>query len=76
VALTPILEGAQINALVITKLIASGTHVNKNDVLVEFDPQAQLKDYLDKQNTFVSLSGQVAQKKRKRRSPSPKMIAP
>ena len=63
VALTPILEGAQINALVITKLIASGTHVNKNDVLVEFDPQAQLKDYLDKQNTFVSLSGQVAQKK-------------
>ena len=63
VALTPILEGAQINALVITKLIASGTRVNKNDVLVEFDPQAQLKDYLDKQNTFVSLSGQVAQKK-------------
>jgi RND family efflux transporter MFP subunit len=63
VALTPILEGAQINALVITKLIRSGAHVKKDDVLVEFDPQAQTKDFLDKQNNFVSLSGQVAQKK-------------
>ncbi len=63
VALTPILEGAQINALVITKLIASGAHVKQGDILVEFDPQAQMKDFLDKQNTYVSLSGQVAQKK-------------
>lgn len=62
VALTPILEGAQINALVITKLVDSGAHVKKDDVLVEFDPQAQQKDFLDKQNTFVSLSGQLAQK--------------
>jgi HlyD family secretion protein len=62
VALTPILEGAQINTLLITKLVPSGTHVKKDDILVEFDPQAQVKDYLDKQNTFVSLAGQVAQK--------------
>ncbi len=63
VAQTPILEGAQINTLVITKLVDSGAHVKRDDILVEFDPQAQQKDYLDKQNTFVSLSGQVAQKK-------------
>ena len=63
VAMTPILEGAQISALVITKLIPSGAHVKKDDVLVEFDPQAQMKDFLDKQNMFVSLSGQMAQKK-------------
>jgi HlyD family secretion protein len=63
VALTPILEGAQLNTLVITKLIAPGAHVKKDEILVEFDPQAQLKDFLDKQNTFVTLSGQVAQKK-------------
>ena len=63
VALTPILQGAQINTLVITRLIASGAHVKKGDILVEFDPQAQQKDFLDKQNTFVSLSGQVEQKK-------------
>jgi HlyD family secretion protein len=63
VALTPILQGSQLGALVITKLIAPGAHVKNRDVLVEFDPQAQLKDYIDKQNTFVTLSGQVAQKK-------------
>jgi HlyD family secretion protein len=63
VALTPILEGAQLNTLVITKLIAPGAHVQNGDILVEFDPQAQLKDFMDKQNTFVTLSGQVAQKK-------------
>ena len=62
VALTPILAGAQINTLVITNLIASGAHVKKDDILVEFDPQAQQKDYMEKQNTFVSLAGQVAQK--------------
>jgi HlyD family secretion protein len=63
VATTPILEGAQINTMVITKLISSGSRVKSGDILVEFDPQAQMKDFLDKQNTFVSLSGQVAQKK-------------
>jgi HlyD family secretion protein len=63
VATTPILEGAQINTMVITKLISSGSRVKTGDILVEFDPQAQMKDFLDKQNTFVSLSGQVAQKK-------------
>jgi RND family efflux transporter MFP subunit len=63
VALTPILEGAQINTLVITNLIAAGAHVKKDDILVEFDPQIQVKDFLDKQNTFVSTTAQVAQKK-------------
>jgi HlyD family secretion protein len=63
VAATPILEGAQINNMVITKLVPAGARVKNGDVLVEFDPQAQVKDFLDKQNTFVSLSGQVAQKK-------------
>jgi HlyD family secretion protein len=62
IALTPILEGAQIGNLTITKLITPGTHVSKGEILVEFDPQAQQKDYLDKQNSYVSLSGQVAQK--------------
>lgn len=61
-AVTPLLEGAQIGALVITRLVASGAHVKVSDVLVEFDAQAQVRDYLDKQNTFVSLTAQVAQK--------------
>ena len=48
--------------MVITKLIPAGTHVKKDAILVEFDPQAQTKDYLDKKSTYENLIGQVAQK--------------
>jgi HlyD family secretion protein/macrolide-specific efflux system membrane fusion protein len=36
--------------------------VKKDAFLVEFDPQAQTKDYLDKKSTYENLVGQVAQK--------------
>src|SRR5439155_7772871 len=62
VVLAPKLEGAQVGSMVITKLIPAGTHVKKGDVLVEFDPQAQTKDYLDKKSTYENLVSQVAQK--------------
>jgi HlyD family secretion protein len=62
VVLAPKLEGAQVGSMVITKLAPAGTHVQKSDVLVEFDPQAQEKDYLDKKSTYENLVGQVAQK--------------
>jgi len=60
--LAPRLEGAQVGSMVITKLAPAGSPVNKGDVLVEFDPQAQMKDYLDKKATYDNLVGQVAQK--------------
>lgn len=62
IVLAPRLEGAQVGSMVITKLAPSGMHVNKGDILVEFDPQAQTKDYLDKKSTYENLVGQVAQK--------------
>jgi HlyD family secretion protein/macrolide-specific efflux system membrane fusion protein len=62
IVLAPRLEGAQVGSMVITKLAPAGMHVNKGDVLVEFDPQAQTKDYLDKKSTYENLVGQVAQK--------------
>jgi multidrug efflux pump subunit AcrA (membrane-fusion protein) len=62
VVLAPKLEGAQVGSMVITKLAPAGTHVTKDDVLVEFDPQAQTKDYLDKKSTYDNLVSQVAQK--------------
>jgi HlyD family secretion protein len=62
VVLAPRLEGAQVGSMVITKLAPAGSHVQKGDVLVEFDPQAQTKDYLDKKSTYENLVGQVAQK--------------
>jgi len=48
--------------MVITKLAPAGKQVQKGDELVEFDPQAQTKDYLDKKSTYENLIGQVAQK--------------
>ena len=62
VVLAPKLEGAQVGSMVITTLVPAGTHVQKGDILVEFDPQAQTKDYLDKKSTYENLVGQVAQK--------------
>src|SRR6266576_248521 len=62
VVLAPRLEGAQVGSMVITKLAPAGTHVEKGNVLVEFDPQAEERDYLDKKSTYENLVGQVAQK--------------
>ena len=60
--LAPRLEGAQVGSMVITKLAPAGSPVKQGDLLVEFDPQAQMKDYLDKKATYDNLVGQVAQK--------------
>jgi HlyD family secretion protein len=63
IVLAPRLQGAQVGSMVITKLAPAGTHVKKDDLLVEFDPQAQTKDYLDKKSTYDNLVGQVDQKR-------------
>jgi HlyD family secretion protein len=47
--LAPLLAGQQVGTLTITKLIPVGTHVKQGDLLVEFDRQAQLRDFIDKQ---------------------------
>jgi len=60
--LAPRLEGAQVGSMVVTKLAPAGVPVKKDDLLAEFDPQAQEKDYLDKKTTYDGLVGQVAQK--------------
>jgi HlyD family secretion protein len=62
IVLAPRLEGAQVGSMVVTKLAPAGTHVKSGDLLVEFDPQAQTKDYLDKKSTYDNLISQVAQK--------------
>lgn len=60
--LAPKLEGAQVGSMTITKLAPAGSPVKKDDLLAEFDPQAQTKDYLDKKSTYDNLVSQVAQK--------------
>lgn len=61
--LAPILEGAQLGAMVVTKLTHAGTHVNKGDVLVQFDQQAQMQDYLDKKAAYQDLADQLIEKR-------------
>jgi HlyD family secretion protein len=45
----PLLAGQQVGTLTITRLAHSGTRVKQGDLLVEFDRQAQLRDFIDKQ---------------------------
>lgn len=55
----PLISGAQMGMLTITKLIPSGTRVKKGELLVEFDRQAQLRDFIDKQALADDLNQQV-----------------
>jgi HlyD family secretion protein len=48
--------------MVITRIVRNGTMVHKNDVLVEFDRQAQLKNILDRQAECDGLNQQIRKK--------------
>ncbi len=55
----------QVSTLTIVHLTAAGTHVKKGDPLVEFDRQAQMRDYIDKQAEYQKLVDQVAEEQAK-----------
>lgn len=60
--MVPALAGAQLQSLVVTKLTPAGTRVKRGDLLVEFDQQAQIKDFLDRQAEYQNLVDQIAGK--------------
>ena len=57
--LAPLLAGQQVGSLTIVKLIASGSRVKQGDVLVEFDREAQLRDFIDKKAQSDDQNGKV-----------------
>jgi HlyD family secretion protein len=57
--LAPLLAGQQVGTLTIVKLAASGSHVKQGDLLVEFDREAQLRDYIDKKAQSDDQNGKV-----------------
>jgi HlyD family secretion protein len=59
--LAPVLAGQQVGTLTVIKLVPSGSHVRKGDLLVEFDRQAQLRDFMDKQALSEDENGKVLQ---------------
>ena len=63
--LAPLISGQQVGTLTIVHLTAAGTRVKEGDVLVEFDRQSQMKDYVDKQADYQKLVNQVAEEQAK-----------
>jgi HlyD family secretion protein len=63
--LAPLLSGQQVGALTIIRLAAAGTRVKPGDLLVEFDRQAQMRDFVDKQADYRRLVDQVAEEQAK-----------
>jgi HlyD family secretion protein len=63
--LAPLLAGQSVGTLTITKIAQVGTRVKRGDLLVEFDRQAQLRDYIDKQADYGKLVDQVLEEQAK-----------
>ena len=63
--LAPTLSGQFVATLTITKLIASGTQVKQGDLLVEFDRQSQMREFIDRQADYTKLQDQVVQEQSK-----------
>jgi HlyD family secretion protein len=63
--LAPLLAGQQVPTLTIIRLAPGGTRVKQGDVLVEFDRQAQIRDFIDKQAEYAKLVDQVAEEQAK-----------
>jgi HlyD family secretion protein len=63
--LAPLLAGQQVGTLSITRLALAGSRVNRGDLLVEFDRQAQVRDFMDKQAEYSKLVDQVLEEQAK-----------
>jgi biotin carboxyl carrier protein len=63
--LAPLLAGQQVPTLTIIRLASAGTRVKRGDLLVEFDRQAQMRDFIDKQAEYAKLMDQVAEEQAK-----------
>jgi HlyD family secretion protein len=63
--LAPLLAGQQVGTLTIIRLAPGGTKIKKGDLLVEFDRQAQMRDFVDKQADYGKLVDQVAEENAK-----------
>ena len=61
--LAPRLTGGDFGQMILTKLTRGGTRVKKGDLLAEFDREAQLRNYLDKQADYRDLENQIESKK-------------
>jgi RND family efflux transporter MFP subunit len=61
--IVPTLKGSSLGTLVVTRVAHGGARVQQGEVLVEFDKQAQTKDYLDKKASYMDFVDQVEVKR-------------
>lgn len=57
--MVPRLAGQTSDALVVTRMATPGSTVAPGDLLVEFDPQAQIRAAMDRRAEVVDLEGQI-----------------
>jgi len=57
----PMLAGERFGTLTLTRLATSGTRVHKADLLAEFDRQAQMREFVDKQAEYVDLANKATE---------------
>ncbi len=58
-AVAPRLAGQSMSNLTITRLVGAGTLAKKGDVIVEFDPQDQIRAAFDRRTEFQDLEQQI-----------------
>lgn len=56
----PMLASEHSGTLTVISLARSGTRVHKGDVIAEFDRQAQMREYINKQAEYVDFSNKTA----------------
>ena len=61
----PMLAGQQVSTLTIVRMTLGGIRVKRGDPLVEFDRQAQMRDFIDKQAEYAKLANRVEEEKAK-----------
>ena len=57
----PVLSGEHFGTMTVTKLAPSGSSVRKGDLLAEFDHQAQMREFMDKQAQYMDLANKTAE---------------
>jgi multidrug resistance efflux pump len=63
--MAPALSGQQVATLTITKLTPAGARVKRGEILVEFDRQAQTRDFIDKRSEYQKLVSKVTEEQAK-----------
>jgi len=59
--LAPMLSSETSTALTITRLVTNGTRVHQGDLLAEFDRQAQMHTFMDKQAEYANFANKAAE---------------